>query len=148
MRNLSRKSKKVNDNPFSYSYSLLARRDYSEYELKKKLIEHFEEEAVNGVIEKLKERGLLSDERYMERMINKYAFDKKYGYYKVELELLNKGFDRKLLKAKLNELLPENKEIEIVRSLLGKRPKEKIRAYLINRGFRPHIVKEVLAEID
>lgn len=148
MRNLSRKSKKDKDNPLNYSYLLLARRDYSEFELKKKLLERFEEEKVDSVLEKLKERGLLSDERYMERMINKYAFDKKYGYYKVELELINRGFDRKLFKAKLNELLPEIKELEIARSLLGKRPKEKIRAYLINRGFRPHIVKEVLADID
>lgn len=65
------------------------------------MLERFEEEKVDSVLEKLKERGLLSDERYMERMINKYAFDKKYGYYKVELELINRGFDRKLLKLNL-----------------------------------------------
>jgi SOS response regulatory protein OraA/RecX len=110
------------------------------------LEERFGKESAGKVIANLIERGLLSDERYVERVIQKYAFEKKYGFLKVEAELYKKGIYKDIFRQKLTELVTPEIEREIALKLLSKKPKDKIRAYLLSRGFRPHIVQEVLAD--
>ncbi len=145
MKDYSRRSKKGSD-PSTYAFRLLSRKDYSEFELRHKLEEHFDKESAGKVIANLIERGLLSDERYVERVIQKYAFEKKYGFLKVEAELYKKGIYKDIFRQKLSELVTPEIEREIALKLLSKKPKDKIRAYLLSRGFRPHIVQEVLAD--
>lgn len=145
MRRYSKRNRSDLD-PLDYSCSLLSRKDYSEFELKSKLLEHFDEKSVDAAIEELIDRGLLSDERYVDRIIRKYAFEKKYGYLKVEYELIKRGLNKKIFSGKLKELLTDEVEKEMAKSLLNKKPRDKIRTYLLSRGYRPHIVQEVLAD--
>jgi len=65
------KKKKPSSDGFNYALMLLSRRDYSEFELRRKL-ECYDSVEVENTINKLKEKGLLSDERYVERLVDRY----------------------------------------------------------------------------
>jgi len=65
------KKKKPSSDSFNYALMLLSRRDYSEFELRRKL-ECYDSVEVENTINKLKEKGLLSDERYVERLVDRY----------------------------------------------------------------------------
>ncbi|MGC9099863.1 MAG: regulatory protein RecX [Caldisericum sp.] len=141
MKNFLQRKKKPNS-ILNYALNLLSRKDYSEYELREKLSMYFDS-GVDEILDKLKERGLLSDERYALRLIDKYI-KKKYGFLKIKMELEKRGlknFQDILTNAYTAELERDN-----ARYFLDKKPKEKLYAYLIQKGFRPHIVQEVLAE--
>ena len=150
MKSSSKRQKSQNsrsdDKSHDYALFLLARKDYSKYELEKKLKLKFSVGSVNKVVEDLEGRGLISDERYAEKIIQKYAFLKKFGYLKVETELLKRGIDKNIFKNILNEVYTPSKEKENAISFLTKKPPDKIYNYLISKGFRSYIVQEVLAE--
>jgi len=130
---------------FNYALYLLSFRDYSEYELKKKLDKKFEEHFVSKTIEKLKKKGLLSDKQYVEKIVRKYGIVKKYGYFRVEQELRKRGIKREFYEGLLNELYSEDKEEENALSISSKRPLDKLGMYLLSKGYRPYIVQKVLA---
>jgi len=71
MKSYSPKKKKPSSDSFNYALMLLSRRDYSEFELRRKL-ECYDSVEVENTINKLKEKGLLSDERYVERLVDRY----------------------------------------------------------------------------
>ncbi len=140
-----RQNRKSKEEILNYSLLLLSKKDYSEFELKRKLLKKFGKSSIEEVIKELEGKGLLSDERYAEKLIEKYAFSKMYGYFKVESELLDRGLKKSSFMDILNRNYTVEKEKENIMKLLDKKSKEKIYPYLINRGFRPHIVQEVLA---
>ncbi len=149
MRNSSRRNKKKKNSVSSFNYALrlLSRRDYSIYELKEKLKKKYDEKEIEDTIEKLLERELLNDMRYAERIIRKYAFIKKYGYLKVLDELSKRGLKQNAVRELLDSLYSEDKEKGNAFSLISKRPPDKIGNYLLSKGYRSHIVREVLAEL-
>ncbi len=150
MRGSSRKKgnrKKRNKSSFNYALRLLGRRDYSTFEIKKKLGAKFGDSEAEKTIEKLVERRLLSDERYVRRIIEKYAFIKKYGYLRVQYELLHRGLNYDVFAPILENLYTEEKEKENAISISWKRPIDKLQRYLISRGYRFSVINEVLAEL-
>ncbi len=150
MKSSSRKNRfKIKNEafPFNYALKLLSRRDYSVYELKEKLRKRYDCEEVENTIEKLLERELLNDMRYAERIIRKYAFIKKYGYLKVWNELLKRGLKCEEIRNLLDSLYSEDEERRNAFSLISKRPPDKIGKYLLSKGYRTHIIREVLAEL-
>ncbi len=140
------KNSRSDEESYNYALFLLARKDYSKYEIEKKLKLKFSVDSVSKVVKDLEGRGLISDERYAEKIIQKYAFLKKFGYLKVEAELLKRGIDKNIFKNMLKEVYTPSKEKENAISFLNKKPTDKIYNYLISRGFRSYIVQEVLAE--
>ncbi|MCI4464048.1 MAG: regulatory protein RecX [Caldisericum sp.] len=141
MKNSLQKKKKPNS-ILNYALNLLSRKDYSEFELREKLLQYFDS-GIEEVIEKLKERGLLSDERYAERLIDRYI-KKKYGFLRIKMELEKRGL--KDFGVLLNKMYTYDLEKENAKMFLDKKPKEKLYTYLVQKGFRPRIVQEVLAE--
>ncbi len=139
--------RKSNISPLSYALILLSRKDYSVFEIKEKIERKFGEKEAEETVEKLSERGLLNDMRYAERIINRYAFVRKYGYLKVKNELLRRGLKYETFIGILDRIYSEEKEKENARSLSEKRPPEKLGNYLLSKGYRPHIVREILAEL-
>ena len=74
--------------------ALLAISDMSERKLREKLAaKGFSKEEILEAIEKLENEGYLSDDRFIENLVNYYAHKKFYGKYRIKLELLSK-FDR------------------------------------------------------
>jgi regulatory protein len=140
------KNSRSDERSYNYALFLLARKDYSKYEIEKKLKLKFSVDSVSKVVKDLEGRGLISDERYAEKIIQKYAFLKRFGYLKVEAELLKRGIDKNIFKNMLKEVYTPSKEKENAISFLNKKPPDKIYNYLISRGFRSYIVQEVLAE--
>ncbi len=73
---------------------LLARREHSRYELRKKLTQKLAEECepsdIDEVLDRLVEQGLLSDERFTEAYVNMRA-RKGYGPDRILMELNEKG---------------------------------------------------------
>lgn len=144
MRNSSQKKK--NNNALEYALKLLSKRDYSEFEIRRKLSK-FATSEVEETILKLKERGLLLDEQYAANLIEK-CINKKYGFYKVEEVLRTKGVLNSETKALLTEKYSYDIERKIILNFLNKKPKDKLYSYLIQRGFRSNIVQEVLTLKD
>lgn len=132
---------------FNYALKLLSRRDYSEKELANKLKSKFSEEDVQNTLKKLIERELLNERRYVERFIEKYAFEKKYGFLKVRYLLYNKGIDKSIFEPLLSNIYTEEKEAENALSLSHKRPYDKLMRFLLGRGYRKRVVRKVLAEM-
>lgn len=75
---------------FQDARNRLARKDYSEGELRKKLQEKYDEKKVQEVLQELKTRRLLSDERIKEQWLA-LCFDKKYGPEFAKEKLRKKG---------------------------------------------------------
>jgi regulatory protein len=132
----------------NYALFLLGRRDYSSKELLDKLSFKFDKGEAQVVIEELSRRGLISDEQYMVKIIEKYAFTKRYGFLKVEEELFKRGIKREVYSKALAELYPFEKELNNAKYFLNKKPPEKIRLYLLSRGFRLRTVQKILADFN
>ena len=77
---------------------LLARREHSRVELRRKLATiAVEGEDVDGIIEQLAQRGWLSDARYAEQAVRAKA--RRFGPLKVAHELRSKGIDDEAIAA-------------------------------------------------
>ena len=132
---------------FNYALRLLSRRDYSVKELEQKLRKKYNEEEIKNTIDKLTERELLNEKLYAERLIKKYAFEKKYGYLKIRYLLIGKGIKSEIFESLLSAIYDEEKERENALSLSIKRPLDKLAGFLLSRGYRDFTVRKVLAEL-
>ena len=118
----------------SRALGLLARRAYTEAELKKKL-KAYPEPEVEEAIRKLKDWGYLDDRAYAERYVS--ARKDRYGPYRLRQELRRRGVEEALL----DELVTEKGEAEAAYALLFRHRNryrgEKARAvrFLLSRGF-------------
>ncbi len=73
--------------------NLLARREHSQSELRKKLLKaEFELEDINATIEKLAQSDIQSDARFAENYL-RYRSQRGYGSQKIKLELKERGVD-------------------------------------------------------
>jgi len=118
----------------SRALGLLARRAYTEAELRKKL-KAFPEPEVEEAIRRLKDWGYLDDRAYAERFVA--ARKDRFGPHRLRRELLFRGVDE----ATARELTPEEGEEERALALLASRwPRyrgDRARAvrFLLGRGF-------------
>lgn len=129
---------------------LLARREHSRTELKRKLAGHSEDPAeVEHLLDDLQQRGWLSDARFVEQLAQ--VRRGKYGSMRIAHELREKGVSEELIAG----ALPDLKETELsdARAVWAKKfgkapPDAKERAkqmrFLMSRGFRHEIIAKVL----
>lgn len=78
----------------AYQYALycLDYRDYSAKEMREKLIGTYKNENLcKSVVEKLEECGIISDERYAEKLARRFVEGKKYGPKRARREIMLKG---------------------------------------------------------
>ena len=74
---------------------LLARREHSRAELRRKLVAHLTpEDDLEALLEDLLRRKLLSDERYAESRV--HSLSRKFGAARIAHELRAKGLDKEL----------------------------------------------------
>jgi regulatory protein len=96
------------DEAYQASYAgalrLLARREHSELELRRKLVARKHGEAVvDAVLAELVERGLLSDRRYTDVYL-RGRYQRGYGPLRIRAELHERGIGDALLEQPLSEL--------------------------------------------
>lgn len=139
-----------------YAARVLAKKDYSERELKRKVAEHFGTEEADETVRKLKEYGYLNDERFREMYIASRVRSG-YGPFRITGDLYEKGLDDDLSdldeiceKSHINrhEILRDN----VSRYLHSKNEEdryklaEKCKAYFYRRGHRLDEVKQIIDE--
>jgi regulatory protein len=90
---------------YSYAIRLLARREYSQQELRSKLTEK-QCSSVEPLLERLLAQGFQSDERFTESFI-RYRIGKGQGINKIRYELQLRGIDAILFQPLLNQVEQE-----------------------------------------
>jgi regulatory protein len=79
---------------FDHAITLLARRDYSTHELRKKLKDRgYAEHAFEGVVDDLASAGKLNDERYSQNFVA-YRARRGHGPARIRSQLKTSGLDR------------------------------------------------------
>ena len=100
---------------YNYAVSLLARRDHSEKELMEKLSRKGYTEGAEVAIEKLRNSGYVSDERFARLYVRELRSLKKYGKRRIEQELYRKGIDRDIISEVLDETdFDENELVALI----------------------------------
>lgn len=148
-----------NQRLLNYFYFLLARRDYTENQLKTKAIQkQYPLNDIITIIDELKSQKLVDDTRFVENFIHSYGSSKGHNWLKSKL--LQKGVSFKLIE-KLLLAQPEKTDIEHLRNLIfGKykisdigaidfKLKSKMAAFLARRGYtRPFDILEQILNKD
>ena len=100
---------------YNYAVSLLARRDHSEKELMEKLSRKGYTDGAEAAIEKLRNSGYVSDERFAKLYVRELRSLKKYGKRRIEQELYRKGIDRDIISEVLDETdFDENELVALI----------------------------------
>jgi regulatory protein len=127
----------------------LTRREYSRQELHRKLLPYAGEEDLDGLLDEFKQRGWISDARYVDQMV--HSRKGKYGSLKVAHELRAQGVAEELVDKAVKEVRSE--ELETARNLwrkkFGAQPDSreewaKQARFLQSRGFGMDTIKAVL----
>lgn len=117
---------------FAKAIKLLARRNYSEKELRNKLSE-FDFDVVEKILEKLKKKGFIDDKKLAERISEK-GFEKKKGLYYIINNLKRRGIPEEIIN-QIKERFDFEREYKIAEDLILKKRKRSLFLYLKGRGF-------------
>lgn len=137
---------------------LLEKRDYTEYQLCKKLRDGgYPDKAIECAIEKTKAYGYVNDENYVRRYIDSHI-DKK-GIRQIQNTLYQRGISSELFKKIIIEFDSEemnSNELTLINNLLNKRhffesdkslkERNKQFNYLMNKGFKAENIRRALEE--
>lgn len=142
-----------------FALRLLARRDYSQEEMRKKLIQKgFPFGEVEEVLEKITTQRLINDRRYAQRLINYYGQGKFWGPYRLIQKLREKGISPELAKEVVTEEEKNFSASKRLKALLKKKLKnraltelsakeiKKITNYLHQHGFAWEDIVAILKE--
>jgi len=138
---------------------ILARRDQSEKELQKKLVEKgFSKKAVQWVLSDLKNNRFLNDQTFAEHYAKNRLIQHPAGKRQLAYELKRKGIPESLSEETIEKVYSEFDEEKLAQKLalkkiktLGNQPvlkqKKKVSDFLIRRGFDWEIVREILNDL-
>lgn len=131
---------------------LLARREHSVFELKRKLLQKgFDESVIEPLLEDLQSKKLLSNERFAETYINMRK-QRGYGPLRIAQELKERGVDNSLSTIYLDALEDEWQSIMLqqYRKKFGNKPvgdfREKARRmrFLQSRGYSSDLINRII----
>ena len=136
------KSRGDSSSAFDTGMRMLSLRAHSEYELKQKLTMKYSDTAAQSAIKRLRELGLIDDEKFALLFAEELYKRKKYAPKRILLELKNRGITDNYAQNALNAL-DIDKEIGIIKVIerygitSESTPKEKDRAIrrLLNMGY-------------
>ncbi|MGE5297790.1 MAG: regulatory protein RecX [Acidobacteriaceae bacterium] len=144
---LSEQENKIYDK----ALKLLSVRIHASRELAVKLSKKgFVSGQIQNVILVLTEQGLLNDELTADSYLDSLANYKTFGFYGIKAKMLNKGFEPALVERLLNEKFGADKELELARKFLKKKPRTKMSAAqsLARKGFRSQVIAKVLPDLS
>lgn len=119
--------------------------------------EEISDQAIELLVNKLKQKRLLSDEEFARAWIEARRRSKKKGKIALKQELFQKGIDKDLIEEVLEETTPESEE-QLAEQALEKRlprlqnlpyleKKKKAYEFLMRRGFEYDIVKDTVENL-
>ena len=137
--------------------TILSKSDQSEKKLKEKLLNDFDENIVEDVIDFLKGYKLINDNLLAEKIVHDNMNLSKLGKNKIKQNLYNKGIAASDIQDVLSQIDPDD-EYENAKYLAEKRLKrlkgedknkinQKIYQHLAYKGFSYDIIKRVLREL-
>ncbi|MEX9876153.1 regulatory protein RecX [Providencia rettgeri] len=141
------------DKLYHHAVSLLARKDYTNGEMRRILSQLTEDSIdVEVTLSNLRDEGYINDQRIAENMLSRFL-RKQYGVTRIRLELRQKGIAREITENLINSLdidwfeLASESRIKKFGEELPSEPKEKARQirYLQNRGFAMDAIMEALS---
>ena len=121
------------------------------YEIKKPLYachKFNEREAGEKIIEKLKLKKYLDDEKFAEWYVENRFVKKGVSTKRLKMELMKKGVKRELAEATINKI-GRGDETEIKKIVAKKRTRyddERLISYLVRQGFDYHLAQTVVRE--
>lgn len=140
---------------YKYALKLVSKHLYSEHKIREKLYLKTNKKAyVDKIIKRLKDASLIDDKEFVKEYV-RYADELKYGKNKIIQNLLDKG----IFKENIDRIpFPISNEVKKARYWINKledkyddknylAKKANIYAFLINKGFEPNVVSQVLDEI-
>lgn len=137
--------------------TILSKSEQSEKKLKEKLLNDFDENIVEDVIDFLKGYKLINDNLLAEKIVHDNMNLSKFGKNKIKQNLYNKGIAASDIQDALSQIDPDD-EYENAKYLAEKRLKrlkgedknkinQKIYQHLAYKGFSYDIIKRVLREL-
>lgn len=137
--------------------NILSKSSQSEKKIREKLVEDFEEDVIDQVIDFLKKYNFINDNELASRIVNTNVNLNKYGKNKIKQNLYNKGIERSAIDEAISNI-DQDAEFENALHLAEKRyarvknedPKKayaKISNHLAYKGFSYDIIKRVLNKI-
>lgn len=125
----------------------------TEGEIRKKFCHTIDENMLEDIIEYLKEAGYINDKEYIEKITNEFMTLKSMSIR----EMKNKIYEKGIFADDIEEYLYENREkieeyeLNSAKKLIQKKNSmdpQKLKNYLINKGFDTDIVNKVLKYDD
>lgn len=123
----------------------------TESEVRKKFCHTIDENMLEDIIEYVKEAGYINDKEYIKKLVNEYMSLKSMSIR----ELKNKIYEKGIYADDIEDYLYENSEIlseyelNSAKKLADKKKSmepQKLKSYLINKGFDMDTVNKVLEE--
>lgn len=122
----------------------------TEYEVKNKFKTTIQNDILCDIIAYVKDAGYLDDSNYINKTVKEYMNLKNLSIKEIEYKLLSKGIETN----KIEDYIFENKEnleeyeLKSASNLVQKKQhtmdKEDIKKYLMKKGYKQEIIKEVL----
>lgn len=137
--------------------NILSKSSQSEKKMREKLVEDFEEDVIERVIEFLKKYNFINDDELASKIVNTNVNLNKYGKNKIKQNLYNKGIEKSAIDEAISNI-DQDAEFENALYLAEKRyarlknedPKKaysKIANHLAYKGFNYDIIKRVLNKV-
>jgi len=143
----------------NYVYRILARRMYTNKEIRDKLVEReYLDKIIEEVISTLERYGYLNDRTYAEEWIRSRMRSKPKGKIALRQELARKGVDKSIIEDTLNQEFDESREMDMVLELARRKIKSysrdepfaarrKLKSFLLRRGFKYDTVKYAVDQV-
>lgn len=142
----------------NYAFRLLARRDYSEREMRQKLGQKkIENTVLEKIIGRLLELNYLDDNKFTKQYLESKLAVSPQGRYLIRSKLVQKGIPENIFskwweEGKFDEQALAEKLLRQKRRLFSRLPeekrKQKIMGLLASRGFAPNVIYDLLEKIS
>ena len=125
----------------------------TEYEVRQKFKNEFDEEMFEDIIEYLKDAKYIDDEEYIEKIVNNFKILKNLSNKELKFKLISKGLDKNLIEDFFYENREELEEYEIKSAIniIIKKTKEmekdEIKMYLLKKGYRQSSINSAFENI-
>ena len=123
----------------------------TESEVRKKFCHTIEENMLEDIIEYVKEAGYINDKEYIKRLVNEYMALKSMSIREIKNKIYSKG----IYADDIEDYLYENKEelesyeLKSAEKLANKKrgmEPQKLKLYLVNKGFDTDTINQVLKD--
>lgn len=132
------------------SYILYKKR--TEYEVRKKFCNTIEENMLEDIIEYVKEAGYIDDSQYVKKLFTEYMNLKSMSIREIKNKVYAKGVYADYIEDYINENrdLLEEYELNSAKKLIEKKQRttepQKLKLYLLNKGFDPETLNKINSE--